>query len=84
MQQLRHERRAGVNANTLPQELLEHFGTATIDKTESGKIEAGTRALLGLDANAAHLIDPRFEQLAFELDDAARRVLFANRDSQHR
>ena len=84
MQQRRHERRAGVNANTLPQKLLEHFGTATIDKTETGKVEAGKWALLGLGANAAHLIDPRLEQLAFELDDAARRVLFGNRDSQHR
>ena len=27
MQQCRHERRAGVNANTLPQKLLEQFGT---------------------------------------------------------
>lgn len=41
MQQLRHERRAGVNANPLPQKLLSHFGAATIDKTETGKIEAG-------------------------------------------
>ena len=41
MQQLRHERRAGVNPNTLPQKLLQHFDTGTIDKTETGKIEAG-------------------------------------------
>ena len=27
MQQLRHERRAGVNANTLPQKLLQQFDT---------------------------------------------------------
>ena len=30
-----------MNANTLPQDLLQHFGTATIDETETGKIEAG-------------------------------------------
>ena len=41
MQQLRHERRAGVNAHTLPQKLLQQFDTGTIDKAEAGKIEAG-------------------------------------------
>ena len=84
MQQLRHERRAGVNAHTLPQKLLQQFDTGTIDKAEAGKIEAGKCTLLGLDAKAAHLLDPRLKQLAFELEDATRRVLFGNRNSQHR
>ncbi|QEH35221.1 hypothetical protein OJF2_37680 [Aquisphaera giovannonii] len=73
-----------MNASALPQKLLQHFGTATIDETETGEIEAGKWALLGLDANASHFIDPSFEQLAFELDDAARRNSFGNRNSQHR
>jgi len=34
MQQLRDERRAGVNLNTLPQKLL-HFSAGTIDKAET-------------------------------------------------
>ncbi len=35
MQQLRHERRPGVNPNTLPQKLLQHFGAGTVYKTKT-------------------------------------------------
>jgi len=33
-QQLCHERRAGVNRNPLPQELLEQFGAGAVNKAE--------------------------------------------------
>jgi hypothetical protein len=83
-QQLRDERRAGVNSDTLLHELPEQFGTGRIDETETRKVQAGNQTIVARSEVPAHLIDPRLEQLALKLDDAARRVQPRSCDSQHR
>jgi hypothetical protein len=58
-QQLRHERRAGVDSDTLLHELPEQFGTGRIDETYTRKVQAGNQTIVACSDVPAHLIDPR-------------------------